>query len=234
MTIEPVSFRSWFDRLNKTTSREAVCLAMVICWSAWDSRNREAHGDTCLRGRDLRNWSEDYLSTFRSACFEPSIAKNPASQVHWTPPPEGVVKVNFDAAFPPSQSYYKVATVARNSEGTTIWWSVASLPGRVQPVEGEAHAALTTIQGARARGWPSVIIEGDCRQLIIALQDKNSFLCSFGAYLEDISNLTLSFLSCRFSFVPRSCNKLAHGIASSMELATTEGLSLPSHLAMLA
>ncbi|XP_012842431.1 PREDICTED: uncharacterized protein LOC105962665 [Erythranthe guttata] len=233
-TTEPVSFLGWLVKMRKHLSKNLLCLAMVICWKAWDSRNREENGDMGLRGWELRNWSEDYLSMYRSACLEPTITKSPAPQVQWTPPPEGIVKVNFDAAFPPSQPHYKVATVARNSDGATLWWSVATFPGHVQPVEGEAHAALFAIQLAHAKGWPSIIIEGDCRQIITALQGEDFLLCPYGAYLEDICTLALSFFSCRFSFVPRSCNKLAHGLAVSMDLATTEGLSLPPHLAYLA
>ncbi|XP_012835792.1 PREDICTED: uncharacterized protein LOC105956483 [Erythranthe guttata] len=233
-TIEPISFRSWVDGLRKKLSRELFCLAMVICWKAWDSRNREAHGEAGQRGSELRSWSEDYLHIFRAACFEQTITKNPATQVKWTPPPSGIVKINFDAAIPPGQAYYRISMVARNSEGTTIWWRVSTIPGNVQAVEGEAHAALAAIQTARSKGWQTIIIEGDCRQLIMALNEDESSLCSFGAFSDDIRSLALSFVSCQFLFVPRICNKLAHGLASSMNLAMSEGSSLPLQLAYVA
>ncbi|XP_012845905.1 PREDICTED: uncharacterized protein LOC105965904 [Erythranthe guttata] len=207
---------------------------MVICWKAWDARNREAHGEEGMRGRELWSWSKNYLDIFRSASTVPTILKNPPPRVHWIPPPDGTIKVNFDAALPPSLPHYRVAMVARDFKGIAIWWSVDMFLGTVQAVEGEAHAALKAIQKSKTKGWASVIIEGDCRQLISAIDDEDSTLCPIGAYVEDIRALMLSFNSCQFSFVPRNCNKLAHALANSIELANLEGPILPLKVAHIA
>ncbi|XP_012837869.1 PREDICTED: uncharacterized protein LOC105958402 [Erythranthe guttata] len=218
--IESASFRQWIEQIRKKLSKDLFCLAMIHCWKSWDSRNREAHGEVGLRCWELCSWSENYLSVFRAACHVPPTPKDPVPRRNWSPPPDGFIKVNFDAALPPSQSFYRVSMVARNSEKVVVWWCVKKFTKTVHAVEGEAHAALKAIQMAKAKCWNSIILEGDCQQLITALRDEDASLCPFGAYLEDIQALISSFISCQFSIIPRTCNNLAHALANIIELAT--------------
>ncbi|KAL7148088.1 hypothetical protein ABFS83_06G153900 [Erythranthe nasuta] len=74
-------------------------------------------------------------------------------------------------------------------------------------VEGQAHAALKVIQKAKTDEWNSVIFEGDCRQLIVALQDEDSELCPFGAYLEDIAFLCYRLI-CNLSLAKNEMARL--------------------------
>ncbi|XP_012837906.1 PREDICTED: uncharacterized protein LOC105958446 [Erythranthe guttata] len=218
--IEPASFRQWIEQIRKKLSKDLFYLAMIHCWKFWDSRNREAHGEVGLRGWEFCSWSENYLSVFRAACHVPPTPKDPVPRRNWSPPPDGFIKVNFDAALPPSQSFYRVSMVARNSEKVVLWWCVKKFTKTVQAVEGEAHAALKAIQMAKAKCWNSIILEGDCQQLITALRDEDASLSPFRAYLEDIQALISSFISCQFSIIPRTCNNLAHALANIIELAT--------------
>ncbi|XP_012844361.1 PREDICTED: uncharacterized protein LOC105964383 [Erythranthe guttata] len=126
------------------------------------------------------------------------------------------------------------AMVARDSSGSVVWWRVTKITGNVRPVEGEAHAALRAIREALKNGWNSIILEGHCLQLISALQEEEQSLHSFGAFVEEIKGLGLSFSSCKFSFVKRHCNKLAHSLASLHLSDIQEGSNLPVELAMVA
>ncbi|XP_012847995.1 PREDICTED: uncharacterized protein LOC105967955 [Erythranthe guttata] len=124
-----------------------------------------------------------------------------------------------------------MAMVARNSLGQVLWWNVVRVQGTVSPVDGEAHAVIQTVLQAANHGWPDIIVEGDNLRVIKSMQEDESSLASYGAYLDDIKILAITFRSCSFSFVKRGCNQLAHAIATSSVLDCTEGYSLPSSLA---
>ncbi|XP_012852902.1 PREDICTED: uncharacterized protein LOC105972486 [Erythranthe guttata] len=225
------SFWTWLQFLKMSLSNDNFLLAVVVCWKLWDLRNNIIHGESGFRVDELVPWFKSYLVMFNEARSPTLPLKERSNPIAWQPPPHGVVKVNYDVAIPPGSNFYLTAMVARNSLGQTIWWSVERIPGIIRPVEGEAHAALKAILKAFCRGWPAVIMEGDCLNIIGALQDEDHSLTSYGAFIEEIKIIAKTFNSCSFSFVKRHCNQLAHFLARDSNLACLEGSSVPPNLA---
>ncbi|XP_012849622.1 PREDICTED: uncharacterized protein LOC105969414 [Erythranthe guttata] len=126
-----------------------------------------------------------------------------------------------------SMDFYKVAMVARDSEGRCSWWSVAKLIGRPKAVEGEARAALYAMSTAVAKGWSSVIMEGVSLQIINALRGRGFPDASYGALLDDCFFLLNSFSDCSFSFIKRQGNCVAHALAQMAVLDQLDGDVLP-------
>ncbi|KAG8379865.1 hypothetical protein BUALT_Bualt07G0133800 [Buddleja alternifolia] len=60
------------------------------------------------------------------------------------------------------------------------------------------------------RSWHSIIIEGDCIQVIQKLQRSVSDCSNINPIILDILSLVSSFLSCLYSHVRRSGNRVAH------------------------
>ncbi|KAL0447833.1 UNVERIFIED_CONTAM: hypothetical protein Slati_1911200 [Sesamum latifolium] len=91
----------------------------------------------------------------------------------------------------------------------------------------EAWAAREETQLALRRGWPMVVIEGDCLVLISKIRNATQDFSPVGPVISDIHKSTCAFSSCNFSFVNRSCNSAAHCLAKSATVASLEGDDLP-------
>lgn len=228
---DSITMWRWLACLHQQLGNEEFYLAIIIAWKAWDSRNREMHGEKSMSASEMRNWSRSYLNAYRQA----QLARVPGAKQQYVqtfrPPPEGRIKINFDAALPQGQDRYMVAAIARDSSGQCVGWRFRSFTGKILPVEGEACAAKEATILARMHGWRSVIIEGDNLQIIKTLNDGDLSLYSFGLYLEDVLDFATSIDFCKFHFLG---NKLAHMLASLGTNHCIEGNSLPPELASFA
>ncbi|XP_012842532.1 PREDICTED: uncharacterized protein LOC105962754 [Erythranthe guttata] len=214
--------------------RDKLEMATIVTWKLWEIRNRKLHCELAMDFSEVLSWCDNFLAVYRQQ-LQPSP---PSSRVErtevWIPPPPDSHKVNFDAAFPVGSNFYRIAAVARDSQGMCIKWVTKRIRGRPSVADGEAHAAMLAAELAARHTWRSVILEGDCKTIIDAANEGDFHTYSFGAYLEGIFNLLTSVSHLKFQFVRRSCNRLAHYLASFDSSDCCEGDSLPPHLADLA
>lgn len=86
---------------------------------------------------------------------------------------------------------------------------VASSPfPRHPPVYvGEMRAMLEGIRLARHKGWMDVLLEGDCAQVVTAIQSATpDRFADFGALLDEVFAVSSLFSCFRVSFVKRTGN----------------------------
>lgn len=102
----------------------------------------------------------------------------------WSPPPDGVIKINIDAVFSENSSSCWVSMVDDDSLGSCLWWSWKNIVGRPRPVDGEALAIHHGLSVARDRGWTRILVESDCLQLVLVLSKGSSSFTSFGAIVD--------------------------------------------------
>ncbi|KAL0387437.1 UNVERIFIED_CONTAM: hypothetical protein Sradi_2625500 [Sesamum radiatum] len=75
-----------------------------------------------------------------------------ASPARWSPPGEGVVKLNFDGALFVASSEVGVGVVARDSAGACLWWKFVRKKGSLEPELVEAFEARDAVLLARSLG----------------------------------------------------------------------------------
>lgn len=216
--------------LKRSVSQELFLVGLVTWWKIWDVRNKELYGTVDGFPADLVGWSTEYLARYHSAQVKPPPSQATPLPDVWVPPDPGVIKINVDAAFPDSSTYFRVSMVARNSQGVCLWWACKEFPGRPTPSEGEAMAVLFGLQVAVQQQWERLTLETDCLPVFRYLRLQTTDLVSFGAVLEACFRLRSSFISLNFNFVRRSGNSLAHSLATSRFLSCTEGPFIPSFL----
>ncbi|KAL0374376.1 UNVERIFIED_CONTAM: hypothetical protein Sradi_3353300 [Sesamum radiatum] len=77
----------------------------------------------------------------------------------------------------------------------------------------KALAAREAASLAIQKEWQSIILEGDCKNIIARLNSNDMDLSIFGPIVDDILKLMWSIPCCKAEFVPRECNSLVHNLA---------------------
>ncbi|KAG8383859.1 hypothetical protein BUALT_Bualt04G0057500 [Buddleja alternifolia] len=168
---------------------------VISSWSgsseAWvrtvHSRNKSLWENQVLNATDVVISANSFLLAFHEATPSRLVlppGSNSATQ--WCKSPPGTIKLNFDAAF-----FKEVGNAGH----------------------AEALAAREAIKLAIRCGWSSIIIEGDCVQVIQKLQQCVPDFSTISPIISDVLYLVSLFSSCVFSHVRRSGNRVAHSFA---------------------
>ncbi|KAL0297690.1 UNVERIFIED_CONTAM: hypothetical protein Sradi_6821100 [Sesamum radiatum] len=144
----------------------------------------------------------------------------------WSLPRQGWVKINFDAATFANGSESGWGVVARSDSGQCLAWASCRLARSASPEVAEAVAAREAACLAFRFGWRYVIIEGDCEPLVLKLQSSSFDFSCTSPIVHDIKSL-ISNLSCCFSLVRRTGNRVAHSIARAARAFTVGSWNPP-------
>ncbi|XP_075662978.1 uncharacterized protein LOC142632468 [Castanea sativa] len=135
-----------------------------------------------------------------------------SAPIRWLPPPAGVYKVNFDAAF---FGYSGMAggVMVRDSGGEIIVVLSQKIREPHMVDAAEALACNRAVTFAKELCLFSVIVEGDSKRIVQAVNNKGENLTMFGYVIKEIQDSCSSFSRISFQQVRREGNKLAHSLA---------------------
>jgi hypothetical protein len=102
-------------------SQEKSDLILCAMWALWTARNRRKQGETSISIYQACRWASE-MATDLIDSNPPSAytLKMQMKKVRWCPPPEGVIKVNFDAAFKTETYQSASRVVLRNEQGQFV------------------------------------------------------------------------------------------------------------------
>lgn len=104
--------------------------------------------------------------------------------------------------------------MTRDISGDCIWWCSKKLLGRPCPSTDEAGAILHTLVVAQMNGWPNIVIESDCLQIINILSNESPFSAPYGVTLKSCPSFCVFYSELLFRFVKCSGNVLPNELAS--------------------
>jgi len=136
-----------------------------------------------------------------------------AMEKKWTPPTEGKIKVNWDAAVNVKGNCISLGIVARDCNGRFLGARCIRKPFLVEPKIAEAMAALWAVIFCKEVGFFEVVFEGDSLQVVEEILSKTPFLSSSGHLIESIVQELNGFRFASFVHVTRDCNTVAHTLA---------------------
>ncbi|CAL9025955.1 unnamed protein product [Prunus brigantina] len=132
----------------------------------------------------------------------------------WTPPSDGFVKINTDAAWIKESNRSGVGVVIRDSAGN-VRGGLADNLYCCSALHAEAEAALRGLYLAKRKGFSKVMLETDSTILKQSVEGMtNNGAWSILPTILEIRRLANSFQSVEWSWIPRSINKAAHAAAS--------------------
>jgi ribonuclease HI len=204
------------DFLNRATALEATILTVTL-WHIWDARNQVREGESLMHPRSVAEKALAYIQMIATYLYKsnPDHRREAAPTPKWSPPPEGMVMINVDAAIFSPTRQMGLGVVIRDHSGQCLAACSETQDEVVTPEMAEALALRRAVLFAREEGFSRVIFSSDCLSLVNrvnALQQDRSII---GPVIQDIRNAAASFLSCYFRHVGRGLNYAANYLAKS-------------------
>lgn len=141
--------------------------------------------------------------------------------LYWTPPSEGYMKINVDAAWSQSSLSTGVGVICRNLDGSAVAAKTISMDANFGAPLAELKTIYEGIIFAREQGFPRIVVESDNKLPIEFILRKISPWSVVQSLLELIRELTPLFMDICFVYSPRECNKVADKIAKFARISGT-------------
>uniref|UniRef100_A0A2N9IT87 RNase H type-1 domain-containing protein n=1 Tax=Fagus sylvatica TaxID=28930 RepID=A0A2N9IT87_FAGSY len=215
-------YNDWGDEMFDTfwnvwkfKGEMALKIVAVVSWSLWNVRNSAVFRDVVKIPAKVFPDAMKYIQEFTKAnalfvSFVPPIARN---KIVWSAPLEGWYKVNMDGAVFADLGKVGVGVVIRNKRGEFLGVMCELLEVGLDATDAEALAALRAIEFAAEVCPFSMLFEGDCLQVIRALQSPEYDAARVG-HIYSLARSKLSlFRDFSVSHVFREGNTVAHRLA---------------------
>lgn len=123
---------------------------------------------------------QSLLASFQEAQLLFAPARVSDTVQSWQPQEPGMYKVNFDASVRGNTVGAGIGVVIRDSNGVVVAWKRRRIKFIRCPEIAESLAAKCAVQFAGEHHFSDVIFEGDCKSVILQLQDPNPSLSPSG------------------------------------------------------
>ncbi|KAK9666078.1 hypothetical protein RND81_14G158900 [Saponaria officinalis] len=205
----------WFRRVGEMNEYDDVDRLVMLLWAIWTEINKVFHGGDKGIASAIVESTLRYHKNFKNATKDEIEQVERENDVHnqvWRAPPEGVWKINVDAAkFEGIGS--GLGVVIRNHVGSVGRAAVKQERCQWSAYIVEAKAAAFGLSMAIQMGVRAMVLESDSLQLIKALKLKKAPANYFGNMVSEILDLGASFESFSVNFIRRCGNEAAHVIA---------------------
>ena len=164
-----VNPKAWvFDFISRSSPQDSTALAVAF-WHIWNARNGVRNNEAMKDPRQLSEQIKAYttmielhLSKAVSVHRRDSIPATPK----WSPPPEGTVLINVDAALFKSSERMGAGVVIRNHRGDCLAACSELLHAVTSPELAEAFAMRRALALAREEGFEQVMVASDCLSVV--------------------------------------------------------------------
>jgi hypothetical protein len=209
-------FLTLFGSLNGRMEVEDIELFAMVAQRIWSRRNRYVFEGVFTPPNCLIRGAVEALQDFKNACessfIQPHPDPPPLSQ-QWSKPPQGVYKLNWDAAVDRKQRLSGVGIVARDCTGKILAARCSYHRYISNPAVAEALGAKICAEFGLFLGLKNVVLEGDPLEVVRAISregDEDGYL---GNLIGETHQILRGFNSWAVSHVRRAGNMVAHNLA---------------------
>lgn len=128
----------------------------------------------------------------------------------WSPPEQGRLKINVDAAIRMEAEIYTLGMVVRDWQGRFIAGKVMKLRNFDSVFAAEARGVCKALEWAVEMGVQFVTIETDCQLVVRAIQSRMSNVLEVGYVPQRCIKILEESPGYSVVFVQRQSNKAAH------------------------
>ncbi|XP_021724883.1 uncharacterized protein LOC110692191 [Chenopodium quinoa] len=203
----------WLWLVNKL-SAENNRKAAALMWACWRCRNlqlfEDVWPDPVLLAAGFCRLADDYTRHMQNV--RPLGGCNIRSScLRWYPPHFGMVKINTDAHVL-SGNMAGLGVVCRNYCGKILMIATKKIH-YTDPKCAEFQAIRYALSIARRFNYDNVWVESDALGVINTISHESRGFSPIFSVYDDIRRDRSLFLSCKFSYVKRNGNTMAHLVA---------------------
>ncbi|CAN6557042.1 unnamed protein product [Malus baccata var. baccata] len=226
--IDRAAIHSWVEWLSAVWSSSFVpsnhadwmrSYIAYTCWVIWKTRCDFVFNKVPIYPSKVLFAISTAVGSFLAAKVSLGVSRSAGSGgvdlgSRWCAPTSPLFKINVDASWSKVSKLGFAGVVIRAAEGRFV--AAARYP--ISAPSAAAAEALALLRGCDlgvALGINEVIIESDCRDAVNCLSDSLE-MGSWESFpvLARVKQLGEAFQFCRWSWVPRSANGVAHELAS--------------------
>jgi ribonuclease HI len=154
------------------------------------------------------------MSDLEESVSRPEVRKRAnTTTLRWTPPPQGVAKINVDAALSKNTSTASTAAVARDAVGNFLGASSVVIHGITDPETMEVLAFREGLALANDLSLHQVRMASDCANAVRSL--AHDTLGVYSHIVKEIKADAAAFQRMEFVHEKREANHDAHVLARS-------------------
>jgi ribonuclease HI len=213
------SSKAWlFEFLDRSSDQEAVTLA-VTCWHLWEHRNAVRNDEKMKHPRSLAEQIKAYIHMILLHLFKKLVvqSRETSTPPRWSPPPEGTVFINVNAALFSSSNRMGVGVVIRDHIGNCLVACNQLLDEVTPPEIAEALAVRCALTLARDEGLNKVILASDCISVVQRINSSARDRSLIGVVVEDIKAMAATMSSVTVHHISRLLNNSAHVLARRVQ-----------------
>ncbi|KAK6135176.1 hypothetical protein DH2020_031072 [Rehmannia glutinosa] len=187
-------------------------LTAIIAWKIWCARNRVCMEGEMFNIESTIKAAQTLFMEFLSCKQIDDTKGRKNTRVKWQNPRPGNLKLNTDCAkFNDGSVGYGFAV--RDSQGDVLLAGTRRLNMEGSSTFIEGLALLYAMQKSLEAGFTDLWVECDSKELVDMLQQRTRPKIGTNIVAEDISKLAHIARVREFSFIRRSANSLADGLA---------------------
>jgi hypothetical protein len=163
-------------------------------WAIWHARREAIHEGTFQSPLSTHHFVENFLADLTQSKSISTKGGQAPKQDHprRIPPPDGVVKVNVDAAVARRKDHGVIVAIARSANGEYLGASAVLLQGISDPEVLEVMAVREGTNLALDLSSPRIRVASDCLLVVKAMWEQNR-----GRYNHILHEITASSLEFR-------------------------------------
>ncbi|KAL9426330.1 hypothetical protein AB3S75_033166 [Citrus x aurantiifolia] len=203
--------------LTNTRNIRDLELMVAICWTIWHFKNLFIFEKKNLDGQLAVAKAEATMESYRRAKGLPRQnypKQGPYAHPNWKPPPKGWLKMNVDAVVKSQEQYVGLGSAIRNHKGEFVAIVVkkSSFYGNV--ASAEAEAVDWGLEIAEMAACIPLIVESDCKEVVNLITGKKKSKLEIGWTTSEVQQRLKRLSQVTVQHTPRSCNSIAHSLAS--------------------
>ncbi|KAG7575761.1 Ribonuclease H-like superfamily [Arabidopsis thaliana x Arabidopsis arenosa] len=226
---------------DQTISKLHSLTPFWIMWRLWKSRNaylfqkiNRSAGHEAIKGsQEAMEWLEvnnTQVDESQNTCQSSTHMNRSTRNSHWSPPPQGWLKCNFDSGYVTGRDFTTTGWIFRDWNGKALLSGCARLPKTHSVLEAEAFGFLHVLQMAWIKGFRNVWFECDNLELTTLINKWEDHV-SIGSLLYDIRHWMMKLPLCSLAHVNREKNSAADALsrqASSIMTMSHSFITPPS------
>ncbi|KAF5458866.1 hypothetical protein F2P56_022864 [Juglans regia] len=221
------SIKNLITELEDSGGKEVIEEFAVVARRIWMRRNQFIFQQEFRSPNSVAKLAKEILYELNSTTLNESVQQlSIQNRPNWSPPPENTFKLNWDAAVDRIQCKIGIGLIIRDWNGRVVATSGKYRPLFPDPLLAEAMGAMEATCFGLQLGITRIILEGDSKIVISAINIRKEEVSATGMLIEDFKNQLNSYEEWSILHVRREGNQAAHKLARDALLHSNSSIDM--------